>query len=180
MTQFKVISGGQRGVDLAALQEAALCGFETGGTAHRDADPEMIRQYKMVVYHFPVYSFAQGLVARSKKNVDDADVTIAFLTASHSGTHKTAGYCQSRRWGSYDTAYRGDPYRPVLVLTQLATREECDQQVERIVSFLAKMNPKVVNVCGHRDDRTASLPGYERSVRYVLKQVFQRLKVKDV
>ena len=180
MSQFKVISGGQRGVDLIALQEAASVGFETGGTAHREADPESVRVFKMTVYHFPVYSIAQGLVARSKKNVDDSDATIAFLTAAHSGTHKTAGYCQSRRWGSYDTAYRGEQHRPVLVLTRLATREECDQEVERIVAFLAKLNPKVINVCGHRDDRTAALPGYERSVRYVLQKVFQRLKGKDV
>lgn len=174
MNEFKVISGGQKGADLIALEEATEIGFETGGTVPKGYLSHGSNVYNLSEHKASFASYTQALIARSKKNVDDSNVTVAFLTAVNTGTHKTVGYCQSRRWTNAKSGSIGPEYRPVLIVSKLDTRESCEPEIERICQFLQKHSPAVVNICGHRDDRTAGLPGYERSVRYILQRVFFR------
>lgn len=88
----KVISGGQTGVDIAALRAAKALGIPTGGTmpkgwrTHDGPRPEYAKLYGMVEHPSTDYR------DRTFKNVMDADVTIRialdFMTTGERCTSK--------------------------------------------------------------------------------------------
>jgi len=74
---FRVISGGQTGADLAGLWVGKLLGLETGGTAPGEfmtldgPKPELGRNFGLV-------EGPAGYRDRTRTNVNDADVTLIF------------------------------------------------------------------------------------------------------
>lgn len=166
----KIISGGQTGADRAALEAAQILGIATGGwapprfqtTAGRDSALGTVYGLKELGAGLsPVCS----LVIRSKKNVDDADATLAFKIRSSRGTDKTIGYCMTKQWKLAPPALEESHYKPVLVIRNSvlplfgdgfknlrdggpAWRE--DAQLLR--DFLEKHNVRTLNVCGHRQE----------------------------
>ncbi len=151
---MKIISGGQTGADLAALRAAKRVGHATGGLAPRWLVIQFDLSAQFGVSPMPVErgirSRAQMLALRSMRNVDAADVTVAFLLETGVGTARTIVYARTRKWADsrmhHEAASEEPPtdYKPVLVITDL------DEAADAVRAFLVKHRPATVNVCGSR------------------------------
>ena len=88
----KIISGGQTGVDRAALNTAFLLGIPCGGwcpKGRRAEDGVISNSYPLTETGSPVYA------VRTKKNVEDADATLVLTWgAPEGGTALTVAYAR--------------------------------------------------------------------------------------
>lgn len=190
----RIISGGQTGADRAALEAAYACGIPTGGTAPprfcttNGNDTTLRDKFGLVEMKTRQHwqQFGVDIVgrrwmdneyaARSMRNVDDSNVTIAFRLCASPGTDGTISYCKYGVWGKSKKAQRidsdYDPYRQCLVVTNLDNEAFI---AEEIVGFIVRTKARVVNVCGHRSDATAQMQGYSKRVQAVLRIAFQQL-----
>jgi hypothetical protein len=164
----KIISGGQVGADQAALRAARHLGLETGGTAPRGYRTESGLQRDLLAGYGLVENAVDDYPARSKRNVDDAQATIAFRCKSSLGTDKTIQYCISGHWraitfalGKTDATAHVTGHRPVLIVQRMTAEA---QQVVR--DFLRERQVQVLNVAGHRS--VNGEPGWEDAVEQFL------------
>lgn len=170
----KVISGGQVGVDMAALRAARYLGLETGGTAPPDymtsdgPKHETLRAYGLKELGSP--GGAAGYIARSQRNVNDAQATIAFRSHSSAGTDKTIQFCINGRWrtptlamGDVDACVFASPgcHRPLLVVRRMTLATQ-----EAVRAFLRQHQVVTLNVAGHR--KVDGEPGWEDAVEAFL------------
>jgi hypothetical protein len=130
---FCVISGGQTGVDRAALDAAASVGVPCGGwcPAGREAEDGVIP------LRYPLSELpGRGYDERTYKNVEDGDGTlvIAFGRAT-GGTARTIEFC-------------GKLGRPLLVVD--AAIMPLEETVRRAVRFVSERNLRRLNVAGPR------------------------------
>ena len=168
---LKIVSGGQCGVDMAALRAARRLQLATGGfapagymTAH-GANPQLA-QFGLVEVRGG--SLAQQYVRRSMLNVDAAEATLAVRLEVSRGTDCTIGYATTGRWGAcphYAPGVAVEPrstHRPVLVVQTL-----CESAAVPVIrEFLHRHRVRVLNVCGHRaHDR---VPNFESAVEHLL------------
>lgn len=197
-TQFrlrKVISGGQTGADRAALEAARSCHIPTGGTAppgfqtsggvdlalrdkfhltelRSDAEWERVG-----VEVRGTRWLASEYRARSMRNVDAADATIAFCLRNSPGTVGTINYCCAGKW---TTGGIVEPpivsHRPCLVVRFVDGWETVS---DNIVMFLIRHRPRVLNVCGHRNDETAGMAGFAIAVCEILKLAFKKYRARE-
>ncbi|KAL6067624.1 Molybdenum carrier [Balamuthia mandrillaris] len=92
----KIISGGETGADRAGLEAGRLLGIATGGTAPKNfrteqgSDPTLKRLFGLTA------EGDLGFAETTRKNVDDADGTIAFRLHEGNGTDKTIGWAHLR------------------------------------------------------------------------------------
>jgi Circularly permutated YpsA SLOG family len=129
----RIISGGQTGVDRAALDAALAVNFACGGwvTADKSAEDGIVpERYPMTV--LPKGGYRQ----RTRQNVIDSDGTyILYYEALKGGSRLTRNLCALER----------KPY--VLV----NARESLDiVAAERIVKFIQESGIEVLNVAGPR------------------------------
>lgn len=162
----KLISGGQTGVDQAALNAAYSLGITTGGWAATNFQTCKGRAYflqtKFDLQEIPgKMSLSEAYVARSKKNVDDSDGTLCFSLIRSLGTCLTIGYCLTKKWKSVDDYQIETKYKPCLVIQNLTD----PSNTERIRKFLADNNIKTLNVAGHRDE---VVKGMSESIKTIL------------
>lgn len=174
---YKVISGGQTGADQAALRAAKIVNMDypinTGGTAAKDfmttRGPNLSLKTSYGLEELQVPSdIIQNLVSRSKLNVDNSDVTVAFLTKRGSGTDKTCGYAIYGRWQSLplsDVRRFDHGVKPLLIISDLRNPE---QAALEIIDFVKVHNAKILNICGHRDDDTAGFANYSQVVEDIM------------
>jgi hypothetical protein len=156
----KIISGGQTGADFGALMAAEVLGIQTGGTAPQEfwtSDgkcPELGSRFKLVELSLKKPStLSMMYVERSKKNVDNSDGTIAFRLHSSVGTDKTIGYCITKVWKVQNFKnYKKLAYRPLLVIENLSDKTN----ISKIRSFIKENKIKILNVCGHRENKDVS------------------------
>lgn len=162
---MKVISGGQTGVDVLALEVARECGHETGGSVPHDYPRgENVERYGLTRM-LPAGGRAAGLVARSKKNVDDAEGTLVFLLSPTPGSSCTANYAGHRIW-RMKASPGAAPYKPTLILKDL---RDVEAQARRIAAFLTENRVSVLNVAGPR----SLLPMQARAVRKILLEALE-------
>lgn len=137
---IKIISGGQTGVDQAALRAAKAIGLPTGGwvpkgfRAQDGFHPEFREMYGMVEdghYQYP---------PRTRKNVYDADATLILGNAGSAGCKLTAKLC----------AELNKPYLAMPWTDNLST------SVLVIKDFISRVRPSVLSVAGNREE---SYPG---------------------
>lgn len=177
----KVISGGQTGADRAALEAARDCGIGTGGYAPRGyltcAGPDSSLQslFGLEQLTIPNVSVAQMFALRSQRNVDASNATVAFRLTNSVGTDKTIGFCLTKRWKSVPRNQWtvAAQHRPVLVIADFSSMERV---VQRIIAFVRRVRPRVLNFCGHRSDASAGIEGYSRLVKEALTLAFQELQ----
>ncbi len=139
-SEIKIISGGQNGADLGGLLAAeALGSIRTGGF--------MPLGFKTEDGNFPEYAERFGMVAlessnyalRTIKNVKESDVTLVFAYDVYSyGTQLTIAQCKKQG-------------KPVLV-TWLGDYSS-DVHDDKIIEFLNKHQPKIINVAGNRESK---------------------------
>lgn len=148
MRMVKIVSGGQSGVDRAALDAAMEAGIAIGGwcPAGRRAEDGVIPAiYPMT--ETPKSTYAQ----RTEWNVRDSDATLILnIGALDGGTLRTRRYAEVI-W-----------QRPCLVIQmdETATPEE-------ILEWLVRHSPRVLNVAGPRESKR---PGVYVMARNLLAQ----------
>jgi hypothetical protein len=148
----RIISGGQTGVDRAALDFAIERGFDYGGycpKGRRAEDGAIPLHYNLTETKSADYA------ERTEKNVDAADGTLILHRGElSSGTQFTAELC----------AYKEKP----LFLIDL------DSAVDRTAAFqswLKKNHIKTLNVAGPRESQR---PGISAQAAAVLRQLLER------
>jgi len=88
---LKIISGGQTGVDRAALDVALRHGFECGGWCPAGR----LAEFGKIPSHYPVQELQGGGVSeRTLQNVKDSDGTVVIYPAElRGGTEQTVRFC---------------------------------------------------------------------------------------
>lgn len=133
MALAKIVSGGQTGIDRAALDAALAAGFPLGGWCPNDRNAEDGRipeRYPMSV--FPDGGYRQ----RSLKNVQESDGTAILFNQSLSGGTKLAR----------DMCIREKKPFVVLDATQISEA----RAAAAIVRFIDENEIQVLNVAGPR------------------------------
>ncbi len=150
MRPRRVISGGQTGVDRAALDAAMAAGIPVGGwcpKGRRAEDGPIDPHYPLTETESADYR------ERTERNVRDADATLILSPRPLTGgTLETARAC--KRWN-----------RPFLVVDPKAP-----DAAGRIREWLARIRPKTLNIAGPRESQQ---PGIGDEVRKLLARVFK-------
>jgi len=140
----QVISGMQEGVDYAGLIFAKNTGIPTGGKVNKDFFGNLLSDPADVAKKFgltltPLVG-KQGLIDRTKRNIEESDSTILFSGGGR-GSALTRNHAKNSN-------------KPLLELPALAsyTKAESKMAVEKISEFLLK-NPGVLNIAGSRDKK---------------------------
>ena len=160
MKTIKFISGGQTGPDQAGIKVAAAHGYPTGGTACKRWTTEVGPAPWLANYGL-VECDHIGYPPRTRKNVEDADITLIFDSLAPNLHLNNAPGLASRG-------------------TKLAIRT-CHQYnkdfwvnptAEGIVKYIRTNKPTVINIAGNRASKWAA--GFEY-VSGVLSDVFEML-----
>jgi hypothetical protein len=151
--RIKVVSGGQTGVDQAALRAARACGLETGGymplgyLTEDGPRPEFRELYGVI--ELPTSSYP----ARTRQNALEASATIWFGVLNSHGSASTHRNC----WANH---------RPILDVVEGETTPS------NVARWIEAGGFKVLNVAGNRE---SSNPGIGERTERFLTAVFRRL-----
>jgi Circularly permutated YpsA SLOG family len=144
----KIVSGGQPGVDRAALDAALAAGFPCGGWAPGDR----MAEDGVIADKYPLKALAKGgYRQRTRQNVVDSDGTcILYYESLKGGSRLTRNLCALER-------------KPYI----LVNARETDPVVaaERLVKFIADHNIETLNVAGPRASGWAD--GYTFALRVI-------------
>ena len=153
---MKIISGGQTGVDQAALDAAIEAGRDYGGAIplgrRTEQGPLSVKYASMTELTTAEYA------ARTEKNLCDADATLIVYRGNLSG-------------GSKFTAEQCKKYKKELLLINLENRTTSVEK--HIQTWLQVLAPGILNVAGPRE---SSSPGIYKEVKALLQNVFNSLK----
>jgi len=132
--QVKIISGGQTGVDRAALDAALKHGIDCGGWCPGGRLDELGR----IPDRYPVKELEHGGFAeRTLQNVKDSGGTVIIFSGKLSGgTEKTLGFCVERK-------------RPHELID--ASKISTEDAARLIVDFVCKHKIHILNVAGPRE-----------------------------
>jgi Circularly permutated YpsA SLOG family len=150
----RVISGGQSGVDRAALDSAIELGLPYGGWCPHGGWAEDLNEPPGLLALYPHLRATPALdpAQRTRWNVRDSDATLILVPG---------GRAQAGSGTALTIAAAGELCRPIAVidLDEAALRE-------RAPALLAELPPgAVLNVAGPRE---SGVPGIYRSAREVL------------
>lgn len=150
---FKIISGGQTGVDRAALDWAIEHGIPHGGycpLGRLAEDGSIPAQYQL--QELPIADYA----ARTERNVLAADGTVIFtLTTALSGGTSFTAQC-AQKW-----------HKPLLHLAQ-ETADNGD--AKKLLDFITQHYIHILNVAG---PRASEAPGVATYVKQTLESLLQ-------
>lgn len=150
MTGFqnlKIISGGQTGVDRAALDAALESGVSAGGWC-----PEgRLAEDGPITERYPLQELPDGgYTERTLKNVQDSDATVIFYFETISGgTEETLLYCLNEK-------------KPYLLIDGSGITE--DTASKRIKHFIDQNKITRLNVAGPRASKEKRAYEYTRQV----------------
>jgi len=153
---MRIISGGQTGVDRAALDIAISLGIEYGGAVpggRRAEDGPIDMRYDGLEE-----MASRRYRDRTEKNVRDADATLVFTRGRPGdGTSHTIKYA----------GYSGKPF---LVMDLL--NKDLKEVTENLRAWLHATNPEVLNIAGPRESKA---PGIYVEAFNILVTVFNSL-----
>jgi hypothetical protein len=145
----KIVSGGQTGVDRAALRCGLDLGFEIGGycpAGYRAEDGSIPERFRV----FLVCTDGRDYRERTRLNVATSDATLIISRGPvAAGTALTKSQCRRS----------GKPHLVVQVLDPDGSRE--------VSEWLARLDPRVLNVAGPRE---SSSPGIEAQAYELLSE----------
>lgn len=151
---LKLISGGQTGVDRAALEAALKLGLPHGGWCPKGRvaeDGEVPRRYQLDE------TKSNGYVQRTSWNVRDADATVIISPEDKLG-----------RGSALTVREAVEQSKPYLVLTGA----DLADKPARLASFLLEHKVKVLNVAG---PRASSAPSGFKHAFTLLTQAMEQL-----
>jgi hypothetical protein len=152
-TPFKILAGGQTGVDRAALDCAIACGVRHGGwcpKGRRAEDGIIPRRYRLKETRSPAY------YVRTRWNVRDSDGTLIISARRQivGGTKRTAEFARGLR-------------KPLLLLTMAASAVQAAGRLDR---FIARHRIRVLNIAGPRSSE-------EPEIRQFVQDILRRSRV---
>jgi len=144
---MKIVSGGQTGVDRAALDAAIECNVDAGGWCPDGRKAEDGR----IADHYPLIELPNaGYRKRTLKNVQDNDGTvIIYFSALSGGTKLTVDFCM-----------RGKKPYVLIDANQLSE----SQAAQEIIAFIAEFKIQTLNVAGPRASNQELAYPYTRAV----------------
>ncbi len=151
----KIISGGQSGVDRAALDAAILLGIDYGGSipqGRRAEDGPIDGKYSNLVE-----LESEDYRSRTEKNVADADATLVITIGKP--TEGTAYTLQCAR-----------KHHKQSLTIDLGKGEEATDPADVIRAWILKNRPSILNVAGPRESK---VPGIYRKSLGLLLQIFR-------
>ena len=133
MKALKIISGGQTGVDRAALEVALRHGTECGGWCPAGR----LDEFGKIPDHYPVQELQYGSFAeRTLQNVKDSDATVViYLAELRGGTEQSVRFCVELE----------RPYQSIDAST-IATEDAA----KLIMDFVRKNKIDILNIAGPR------------------------------
>ncbi len=143
---MKIISGGQTGVDRAALDVALRHGIEAGGWCPAGR----LDEFGRIPDQYPVQELAvDGFTERTLQNVKDSDGTVIIYPGKlGGGTEQTVCFCMELQ-------------RPHQIID--ASKISAEDAANLIADFLRKHKVDVLNVAGPRQSEWAE--GYDYAFR---------------
>lgn len=143
---FKIISGGQTGVDRAALDVALEHGIECGGWCPAGRLDELGK----IPDRYPIQELpGGGFIERTFQNVKDSDGTVVIYTAElRGGTEQTVRFCVEVR-------------RPYQLID--ASRVATSEAAQLIADFVRTNRIDILNVAGPRHSEWRD--GYDYAFR---------------
>ena len=148
----RIISGGQTGVDRAALDAAQDCGIASGGYCPQGRRAED----GAIPSHYPLTELPSADYAtRTRRNADAADATLILTRGPLSG-------------GSAYTARIARQLGKPLLVIDLAARP----RVHTARAWLAAQAVCVLNVAGPRESKVPGI--YQQAHRFLLRLLAQR------
>lgn len=146
MTLTRMVSGGQTGVDRAALDAAMAAGVAVGGwcpQGRRAEDGPIPRRY-------PLRELAGGYLQRTRQNVIDSDGTlILYFDRLSGGTEQTLVFCLQR-------------HRPYVLID--GQDLGLPQAVAKVRRFLERESIAVLNVAGPRHSTAPQAYAYAHAL----------------
>ena len=150
----KIISGGQTGVDRAALDAAIEVNFPCGGwcpKGRRAEDGVIPEQYPLRETKSLDYP------SRTEKNVEDSDATLIITKGKPTGgTAYTIEVAQEKE-------------KPYLIIDLEEDTE--DEAVKMILSWVKREDIQIMNVAG---PRASKVPGIYECAKSIIAEVIKR------
>jgi hypothetical protein len=142
----KIISGGQTGVDRAALDVALNHGIATGGWCPAGR----LDEFGRIPDRYPVQELESGgFTERTLRNVKDSDGTVLIYPGKLSGgTEQTVRFCIEQR-------------RPHQLID--ASKSTAEDAAKLIANFVRDNRIEILNVAGPRQSEWAE--GYDYAFR---------------
>ena len=156
-----VISGGQTGVDQAALEAAAAVGLSTGGfmpAGYRTQSgprPDIAKRFGLTSLASPYYP------PRTEANVRASDITILFGNVDSRGCRLTTRYCEKHDKQTIEVRW---PFWP-----QITYLDHIEPALESLVDPAIQ----TINVAGNREEVN---PGISAAAYEFLYTLFFDLK----
>ncbi len=147
MTKLKIVSGGQTGVDRAALDVALQTGIECGGWC-----PEgRLAEDGIIPLPYPLSELkGAGYKAMTRQNVIDSDGTlIIYFDTLSGGTEQTLLFCINLK-------------KPYLLID--ATELPPERAAKRVHQFVTERSILTLNVAGPRANGVALAYAYTLKV----------------
>ena len=143
---LKIISGGQTGVDRAALDVALKHGIECGGWC----PAERLDEFGKIPDRYPVQELPEGGVTeRTLQNVKDSDGTVVIYPGElRGGTEQTFRFCVEL----------GRPHQLID-----ASKVAAQDAATLIADFVSKDKIGILNIAGPRQSEWPA--GYEYATR---------------
>ena len=140
---FRIVSGGQTGVDRGALDAALQAGAPCGGWCPADC----MAEDGVIDPRYGLQPLPEGGYAgRTRRNVEDSDATlILYFGELEGGTALTAACCNKLG-------------RPLLLIDALTMSPE--QAAERARDFVLQHAVQRLNVAGPRASKTPAAQAY--------------------
>jgi predicted Rossmann fold nucleotide-binding protein DprA/Smf involved in DNA uptake len=139
----KIVSGGQTGVDRAALDAAMEAGITIGGWCPRGRRSEK----GLIPVEYPLQETpARSYVVRTEWNVRDSDGTlIVVLDDISSGTRLTVNQARDQQKPAIVVHLR-----PPHALSLFSDENSLNDQIESVVQWLVDHRIRVLNIAGPR------------------------------
>ncbi len=149
----KIVSGGQTGVDRAALDGAMEVNFSVGGWCPKGRiaeDGKIDTKYPLIETN------SQNYTIRTEKNVIDSDGTLVFINKElEGGTLNTVKYCEKHK-------------KPVKVVD---TNKDFD--ISSILNWIKENNIATLNIAG---PRASKQPKIYNKVKPIIKDLLNKIE----